>query len=158
MRRGSEEVGVAINRHPSSQTLPVFSLKMYWHGWWKKVKWLLNKHFNLSWAWSVTSSYLQWTTIGPLKKFLKALTRRLSFRRRCGSPGTPWSGQLMNCMWVTSLSEFFSLFCRCVYWDKCACWATLLHRYDYRHLTLLQFCLFNMWRRLTFVRLRRRMV
>lgn len=56
--------------------------------------------------------YLQWTTMGPLKKFLKALTRRLSFSSRWGSPGTPWSGQLMNWMWVTSLSEFFSLFCR----------------------------------------------
>lgn len=50
-------------------------------------------------------------TMGPLKKFLKALTRRLSFSRRCGSSGTPWSGQLMNWMWVTSLSEFLSLFC-----------------------------------------------
>lgn len=53
--------------------------------------------------------YLQWTTIGPLKKLLRAFTLRRSLRRRCGSSGTPWSGQLVNWMWVTSLPDVLSL-------------------------------------------------
>jgi len=47
--------------------------------------------------------YLQWTTIGPAKGGLTTLTFLRNLSMPMGEKGTPKSGQLVKCSWVTSL-------------------------------------------------------
>lgn len=57
---------------------------------------------NEQWPISAAFSYLQWTTMGPQKGGLTALTFLRNLSMPMGENGTPKSGQLVKWSWVTS--------------------------------------------------------